>query len=59
MLRSVLDVAGGMLLYIAMFQLIAEEFSREDMLVRPGFRLSMYAALCIGAAVMCILGIWS
>jgi hypothetical protein len=48
-----------MLLYIAMFQLIAEEFSREDMLVRPGFRLAMYAALCTGGAVMCILGIWA
>uniref|UniRef100_A0A383V3N2 Zinc/iron permease n=1 Tax=Tetradesmus obliquus TaxID=3088 RepID=A0A383V3N2_TETOB len=52
-------VSGGMLLYIAMFQLIAEEFSREDMLVRPGLRLGMYGALCAGAAVMCILGIWS
>jgi hypothetical protein len=48
-----------MLLYIAMFQLIAEEFSREDMLVRPRLRLGMYAALCMGAAAMCLLGIWA
>uniref|UniRef100_A0A383WMG0 Zinc/iron permease n=1 Tax=Tetradesmus obliquus TaxID=3088 RepID=A0A383WMG0_TETOB len=52
-------VSGGMLLYIGMFQLIAEEFSREDMLVRPRLRLGMYGALCLGAASMCILGIWA
>jgi hypothetical protein len=48
-----------MLLYIGMFQLIAEEFSREDMIVRTKLRLGMYAALCLGAASMCILGIWA
>eukprot|EP00882_Tetradesmus_deserticola_P002513 GHRQ01002675.1.p1 GENE.GHRQ01002675.1~~GHRQ01002675.1.p1 ORF type:complete len:375 (+),score=159.09 GHRQ01002675.1:202-1326(+) len=52
-------VSGGMLLYIGMFQLIAEEFSREDMLVHTRLRLGMYAALCLGAAAMCILGIWA
>jgi hypothetical protein len=51
--------AGGMLLYIGMFQLIAEEFSREDMIVRTKLRLGMYAALCLGAASMCVLGIWA
>jgi zinc transporter 1/2/3 len=52
-------MSGGMLLYIGMYQLIAEEFSREDLLVKPRLRVGMYAALCLGAAVMCILGVWS
>eukprot|EP00775_Hariotina_reticulata_P007796 gene7796-7993_t len=52
-------VSGGMLLYIGMYQLIAEEFSREDLLVKPRLRLGMYTALCLGAAAMCILGIWA
>eukprot|EP00879_Flechtneria_rotunda_P002960 GHRR01003177.1.p1 GENE.GHRR01003177.1~~GHRR01003177.1.p1 ORF type:complete len:368 (+),score=84.80 GHRR01003177.1:176-1279(+) len=52
-------VSGGMLLYIGMYQLIAEEFSREDILVRPRLRVGMHAALLLGAAVMCILGIWA
>eukprot|EP00877_Chromochloris_zofingiensis_P006292 jgi/Chrzof1/1916/Cz10g26060.t1 len=52
-------VSGGMLLYIAMYQLIAEEFSREDLLVKPKLRLGMYASLLLGAACMCILGIWA
>lgn len=52
-------VSGGMLTYIGMYQLIAEEFSREDLLVRPRLRYGMYAALLAGAAVMAILGIWS
>lgn len=52
-------VSGGMLLYIGMYQLVAEEFSREDILVKPGLRSGMYAALCVGAASMCILGLWA
>jgi len=52
-------VSGGMLLYIGMYQLIAEEFSREDLLVRSKLRYGMYAALLLGAAAMCIIGIWS
>lgn len=52
-------VSSGMLIYIGMYQLIAEEFSREDLLVRPKLRYSMYAALLLGGACMCILGIWS
>lgn len=52
-------VSSGMLIYIGMYQLIAEEFSREDLLVRPRLRFGMYAALILGAACMCILGIWA
>eukprot|EP00878_Enallax_costatus_P000535 GHUV01000630.1.p1 GENE.GHUV01000630.1~~GHUV01000630.1.p1 ORF type:complete len:388 (+),score=25.50 GHUV01000630.1:179-1342(+) len=52
-------VSGGMLLYIGMYQLVAEEFSREDILVKPRLRNGMYAALCCGAASMCILGLWA
>ncbi|KAF8065477.1 hypothetical protein HT031_003078 [Scenedesmus sp. PABB004] len=52
-------VSGGMLLYIALFQLIAEEFSREDLLVRGRLRGGMYAALALGAALMCVLGVWA
>ncbi|KAF6262375.1 ZIP family transporter [Scenedesmus sp. NREL 46B-D3] len=52
-------VSGGLLLYISMFQLIAEEFSREDLLVLTKLRLGMYASLCLGVASMCILGIWA
>jgi zinc transporter 1/2/3 len=52
-------VSSGMLIYIGMYQLIAEEFSREDLLVRPGLRYGMYASLFLGAACMTILGIWA
>ncbi|KAI8474633.1 MAG: ZIP family transporter [Monoraphidium minutum] len=52
-------VSGGMLLYISLFQLIAEEFSREDLLVRPRLRLGMTAGMLLGAACMCVLAIWS
>lgn len=52
-------VSGGMLLYIGMYQLIAEEFSREDILVKPRLRAGMYLALMLGAASMCVLGLWA
>eukprot|EP00775_Hariotina_reticulata_P009847 gene9847-10006_t len=56
---SMNGVSGGMLLHIGMYQLVAEEFSREDLLVKPKLRFGMYAALCLGAAAMCIVGIWA
>lgn len=52
-------VSSGMLIYIGMYQLIAEEFSREDLLVRPRLRYGMYAALLLGGACMCVLGVWA
>lgn len=52
-------VSGGMLLYISMYQLIAEEFSREDLVVRGRLRLGMVAGLLLGAASMCVLAMWS
>jgi zinc transporter 1/2/3 len=52
-------VSSGMLIYIGMYQLIAEEFSREDLLVRPRLRYGMYAGLLLGAACMCVLGVWA
>lgn len=52
-------VSGGMLLYIGMYQLIAEEFSREDLMVQPKLRLGMYGALSMGAALMCMLAVWA
>ncbi|GBF93320.1 zinc-nutrition responsive transporter, partial [Raphidocelis subcapitata] len=52
-------VSGGMLLYISMYQLIAEEFSREDLILKGRLRGGMIAGLLAGAACMCILAIWS
>jgi hypothetical protein len=45
--------------YIAMYQLIAEEFSREDLLVRGRLRAGLLLGLAAGAACMCVLAIWS
>jgi len=42
-----------------MYQLIAEEFSREDLVVRTKLRFGMVVGLLVGAASMCILAIWS
>lgn len=51
-------VSGGMLLYVAMYQLIGEEFTKQDLLVRPKLGVALFAALSVGLAFMCIIGIW-
>jgi hypothetical protein len=48
-----------MLLYIGLNQLLAEEFSKGDLTVRPGLRFGMYLAVVLGAGAMCALGIWA
>jgi zinc transporter 1/2/3 len=52
-------VAGGMLLYIALIQLIGEEFSRQELLERNGLKFAMLISLTVGAASMCMLAIWA
>ena len=53
-------IAGGMLLYIALFQLIAEEFSKESFQQTKGLlsKISLYLALLTGASSMCVLALW-
>ncbi len=53
-------MSGGMLLYIALVQLVAEDMGRFT----PGkgntaIRLACFAALFCGAAFMCLLAIWA
>jgi zinc transporter 1/2/3 len=52
-------VAGGMLLYIALIQLIGEEFSRQELVERNGLKSAMLLALTLGAACMCLLAVWA
>jgi zinc transporter 1/2/3 len=56
---SLNGLAGGMLLYIALVQLLAEELSWEDLAARPRLKLGLLAAVVAGAGVMCVLAIWA
>ncbi|GAX83015.1 hypothetical protein CEUSTIGMA_g10442.t1 [Chlamydomonas eustigma] len=60
--QGVLDcVAAGLLLYIALIQMIAEDFSRIDV-DKPKslwFRCVLYLALCFGSGCMAMLAIWA
>mmetsp|Transcript_11698 Transcript_11698/g.28715 ORF Transcript_11698/g.28715 Transcript_11698/m.28715 type:complete len:392 (-) Transcript_11698:1177-2352(-) len=54
-------LSGGMLLYIGLVQLIAEDFQRKALMARAPklwVRISCYLALIFGVAAMAILGIW-
>ena len=53
-------VSAGMLLYIALVQLIAEDVSRREITRQQWWvRPASYGCLFLGAAVMAILGIWA
>lgn len=55
------SVSAGLLMYIALAQLIAEDFNREEV-HRPGaglLRASMFGALLIGVGAMAVIGIWA
>lgn len=46
-------------LYVGVYQLIAEEFQRRDLLVRPRLAAALFAALLAGVFAMCVVGIWA
>eukprot|EP00798_Chlamydomonas_sp_ICE-L_P004112 gene4114-14215_t len=54
-------LSGGMLLYIALIQLLAEEFSREDKACPVSIRVKLgtFAALIFGVFCMCLLANWA
>jgi zinc transporter 1/2/3 len=52
-------VSGGMLLYVALVQVIGEEFTRQDLNTRPRLKLGMLASAALGAGLMCILALWA
>ena len=55
------SISGGLLLYISLVQLIAEDFTRIDGNQPRAllFRLATYGALALGAGLMAMLAIWA
>ncbi len=55
------SISGGLLLYVSLVMLVAEDFSRSDLQKAGGFliHLAMYLALILGAALMAMLAIWA
>lgn len=57
---SLNGVSGGMLLYIALVQLIAEDLGRLTAgRGAAARRMAAFAAFCFGAGSMCLLAIWA
>jgi zinc transporter 1/2/3 len=57
--QGVLDsVSGGLLLYIALVQLIAEDFSKTQQ-GKVWVRVASYFALVVGAAAFCVFALWA
>jgi zinc transporter 1/2/3 len=51
-------VSGGMLLYVSLYSLLAEEFSKTDLIYRPGVAALLAVAVLMGVGAMAVIGIW-
>jgi zinc transporter 1/2/3 len=51
-------VSGGMLLYVSLYSLLAEEFSKTDLIYRPGVAALLAVAVLLGVGAMAVIGIW-
>jgi zinc transporter ZupT len=59
MAQGVLNgVSGGMLLYVSLYSLLAEEFSKTDLIYRPGVAALLAVAVLLGVGAMAVIGIW-
>ncbi|MEW5314428.1 MAG: hypothetical protein WDW38_005929 [Sanguina aurantia] len=54
-------VSAGLLLYVGLVTILVEEFTSKELLLRANnlTRWLMYAALCLSAAGMSVIGIWA
>lgn len=54
-------VAGGMLVYVGLIQIVAEEFSKLSRSEKSSLKskLAMHLAFILGAVPMCVLAIWA
>jgi zinc transporter 1/2/3 len=57
---SCLDAfAAGILIYIGLVEMIAEEFSKKNVIRNPILKVCMIFSLLIGLSCMSIIGIWA
>jgi len=52
-------LSAGLLLYLGLCQLLMEELSRDDLIVRPKMRYACHGAALLGGALMCVLALWA
>lgn len=54
-------VSAGLLLYVGLVTILVEEFTSKELLLRANnlTRWLMYAALCLSAGGMSVIGIWA
>lgn len=52
-------LSAGLLLYLGLCQLMMEELSKEDLIVRRGLRWAVHGAVMLGGGLMCVLALWA
>lgn len=50
--------AGGLLLYVAMFQMAQDELDKKKSCINKWQKLNLYTALIIGASLMSLMALW-
>jgi solute carrier family 39 (zinc transporter), member 1/2/3 len=56
---SLNSIAAGILIYVAMVEMIAEDFQEAKIATNIGLKVQMFAALMIGTLFMAVLAIWA
>ena len=52
-------LATGTLMYTALIEMLAEDFSEPELMKRPFLKLQMYFALCLGVFFLALLANWA
>lgn len=53
------SIAAGLLIYISMIEMLAEDFQSTVLFNNLALRAKMYASLCLGALLLAIIAIWA
>jgi zinc transporter 1/2/3 len=58
-LGSLNSIAAGLMIYVALVQMIADDFKQSSIATNVNLKIKMFSALSFGTAIMAILGYWA
>jgi hypothetical protein len=52
-------ICGGLMIYVALVQMVADDFQQSSIASNSNLKIKMFSALTAGTAIMAILGYWA
>jgi solute carrier family 39 (zinc transporter), member 1/2/3 len=53
------SVSGGIMIYVALVEMVAEDFQQASIALNTGLKMKMFSALLLGTLFMAILALWA